>query len=258
MGHLNELQSRYGDKGLTVLAVTSEAAGVTEKWAEEKGAEYAYAYDKGRKLSRWFGVSGIPDAALIDPSGEIVWRGHPGGLNGGIIEEHLAGALPKPLWEWPASAKGVSNALLKQQYAKALKAAAKLKGDDAEEILAIIRSMIASKVAGLKAAHEKGDFLGAQERGTNLQKQLSGLPEADEAAKILAAIKANKGAKAIIKAQKNVAKIAAEVAELRKNKDADKLTKKLKKIMEKYPETYAHEEAKVLTERVHKMRKDLR
>ena len=101
MGHLNELQDTYGNRGLTVLGVTSEGAGSTEPWIDEKGARYAYAYDKGGQLSRWFGVSGIPHAALVDPMGEVVWTGHPGKLDSKLVEQSLAGALAKPVWAWP-------------------------------------------------------------------------------------------------------------------------------------------------------------
>ena len=47
MPHLNELDEQYRDKGLTVLALTSEGAKRTEAWIEAKGAKFAYAYDRG-------------------------------------------------------------------------------------------------------------------------------------------------------------------------------------------------------------------
>ena len=108
---MNELNEQFESKGLTIIGVTGEGKGDTEKWVESKGAEYPYGYDKGGKIRSYFGVTGIPHAVLIDPTGTIVWRGNPGGLSNATIEASLGGALAEPLWKWPDAAKKVRQAL---------------------------------------------------------------------------------------------------------------------------------------------------
>ena len=68
-----------------MVGVTSEGESQTEPWVESKGARYAYAYDRGGKLSRALGVTGIPNAVLVDPSGTILWQGNPGSLTNELV-----------------------------------------------------------------------------------------------------------------------------------------------------------------------------
>ena len=42
--------------------MTDEGEAETVKWVEEKGAKYAYGYDRGGKLASYFKGSGIPAA----------------------------------------------------------------------------------------------------------------------------------------------------------------------------------------------------
>ena len=147
MPHLNELQEEFGDKGLTVIAVTDEGKGQTETWIEDNGAEYPYAYYKGSSLPRFAGVSGIPAAILVNPEGTVVWKGHPSGINSSLIETHLDGAMPFPLFEFPKHASKVKKALLADKLAKALEEAQELVNDgepEAERILAAVQGKIES------------------------------------------------------------------------------------------------------------------
>ena len=128
--HLNELRESYESKGLSILALTSEGAADTEKWVKDKGVTYPYAYDKGGKLSNWFGVSGIPHAVLLDSNGTVVWKGHPASLPMETLEAALSTALTVPLYDWSGAAKAARAFLQKGQYAKALAAAQKLKPED--------------------------------------------------------------------------------------------------------------------------------
>ena len=222
--------------------MTSEGKSDTDKWAATKHAKYAYAYDKGGKLSSFFGVSGIPHAALIDASGTIVWTGHPGELSESLIDKAITGALTKPLWEWAPSAKDVKNALLKHSYKSALDGAAKLAAtDDGPAIVKAIEGMVQGRIDGMKADYSKGNFLGAEDAATALQKDLEGLPGKDDAVKMLADVKANKEAVPVLKAQKQIAKLRA--AGLSKSKEIDAAIEDLKKIAKDVPGTYAATEA---------------
>ena len=44
--HVNEIQTEWGPKGLSVIGVTDESQSLTEPWIAAHKAEYAYAYDK--------------------------------------------------------------------------------------------------------------------------------------------------------------------------------------------------------------------
>ena len=109
---MNQLQDKYESKGLSIIGVTSESQSSTEPWVSKHGARYAYGYNSGSLKGKFPG--GIPMAILVDPSGNIVWKGHPSSLKDGDIEKALAGALETPMWEWPASAKSVRSSLKKR------------------------------------------------------------------------------------------------------------------------------------------------
>jgi len=225
--------------------VTDEGKGDTEKWIEAKGAKYAYGYDKGGKLARYFGVTGIPHVVLIDASGVVLYSGGAGGANEELLRKATAGALPKPLWDWPAAAKGVKAALLKQQYKSALDEAQKLGEPDGAPLLAAVQGMVTAKVAVMKGAYEKGDFLGAENAAKSLQKDLAGLPEHAEAVKTAADIAANTEAAGVLKNQRAIAKIRDKAPT--KRKEIEAAIEDLAKIQKSAKGTFASGEAEALS-----------
>jgi thioredoxin-like negative regulator of GroEL len=243
------MQEKFQDKGLSILAVTSEGASETEKWVASKGARYAYAYDKGGKLARYFGVSGIPHAVLVDASGTVAWKGHPGALEEGTLQKALSGALPKPLWEWSGATKGVKSALLKRAYASALQQAAKLSPeDDGPAIKSAIEALVKGRVEAMKGAYSAGDFFGAQQAASALQKELNGLPEQAEASQVLADLAANGAAAPVLKAQQRIAKIRS--GKLEKKKEIEAAIADLNKIKKELSGTYAEREAQALIDQL--------
>lgn len=227
--------------------MTDEPQKLTEDWVAKKGAKYAYAYDKGGKLSSFFGISGIPHAVLIDATGKIVWRGHPGSLDGKAIEKALDGALPMPMWEWPASAKAVRTAVQKQNWAEAINAASKLsETDSGPTITEALKRLVAGRVAKLKADLADRNYLAAQESAAALAKSLGSLPEKADADAALAAIKADKDAAKVIKGQQQVRSIRD--ANPSKRKELDAAIEDLKKIAKDLPDTFAATEANALIE----------
>lgn len=236
------MQAKYQSQGLSILAVTSEGASDTEKWVASKGAKYAYAYDKAGKLGNHFGVQGIPHAVLIDATGTVVWKGHPASLEESTLSAALRGALPKPLWEWSPAAKGAKSALLKRAFKSALEQAAKLKPEDGgPEILAAIQGMVKSGVESLRGSFEKGDYLAAQTSAQSLQKELAGLPEVEEAIKVLSEIAADKNAQGVIKGQQKLAKIRA--GDNTKLKEITAAIEAARKVKRDYMGTYVETEA---------------
>lgn len=243
------MQETWGSKGLSIIGVTDEAKGDTEKWIAAKGAKYAYGYDKGGALARFFGVTGIPHVVIVDATGTIVYAGGAGGYSDELLAKATAGALPKPLWEWSPAAKGVKSALLKRQYKLAIDEAAKLgASDDGPTIKAAVESMVKSKVELARSAYAKGDFLGAESLAQALSKELDGLPEKAEAQKVAEDVKANADAAEVIKLQKQVAKIREKAPT--KRKDIESALEDLARIQKSPKAGYAATEAEQLVEQL--------
>jgi len=87
------LVEKYGKKGFLAVGVTSEPEDPTAKYMEETGAKMAVAYETSSKSMEAYGFRGYPSAALIDPKGILVWKGHPSRLTDEIIEQHIKGAV---------------------------------------------------------------------------------------------------------------------------------------------------------------------
>jgi thiol-disulfide isomerase/thioredoxin len=92
MPHLSELQKQYGDKGLTIISVSSpdsrgNSLEKVEAMVKDKGDKMSYtvAWDDERKTSEAYmraaQQNGIPCAFLIDGAGKVVYIGHPGAID---------------------------------------------------------------------------------------------------------------------------------------------------------------------------------
>lgn len=219
--------------------MTGEGKGDTEKWIESKGAKYPYAYDKGGKIQNFFGISGIPHAVLIDATGTVVWSGHPGSLTKDMIEKSLAGALTEPLWAWPDSARKVRQAVQKRQFSKAIDEAKAL-GADGEKIAAALESLVSGRLAALKAAADAGDWFAVEERGKSLEKEFAGLSAVDEVKALLARLKDDRQAQAVLGAQKEVRKLTA--GRIKKG-DIPRIEKRLGEIAAQFPGSGAARDA---------------
>ena len=89
---MNETHAKYKDKGLNVVGLTKITRNSTEEqvleFIKEKEVAYALAKENGDSMSKRFGVSGIPAAAVVK-DGKVVWRGHPARLKDEMIEGWL-------------------------------------------------------------------------------------------------------------------------------------------------------------------------
>jgi len=245
VGHLNELDKKYAAKGLSIIAVTNEDKNSTEKFVEATRAEYAYAYDKGAKMKRYFGVRGIPHSVLIDPTGRVVWRGHPGRLTEKEIEANLSGALATPLWELGGANSKVKNALSKRKFAAAIEAA-----EDDPELAKTLAAYVDNCLKGLEDVKQMGDFLTAAQLSDRLADEFKGLAQGERAEAIKDEIKSSKEAKAVIKAQEKLLELDEEVRELTKQRDAEKLIKKIVKVRDSLPKTFAAKQAADLIKKI--------
>jgi thiol-disulfide isomerase/thioredoxin len=84
--HLTDLQSRFKDKGVTIIGVSSsEKRGLTdvEPFVTKQGDKMAYTVawdDNGKTNKDWMdaaGQEGIPTAFIVDQNQRVAWIGHP-------------------------------------------------------------------------------------------------------------------------------------------------------------------------------------
>lgn len=81
--HLTGLQKEYGDKGLTIIGVSTEEEDVVEPFVQTQGdkMDYTIAVDRRKGTDRaWFraaGLKGIPAAFVVDRKGKIAFIGNP-------------------------------------------------------------------------------------------------------------------------------------------------------------------------------------
>jgi thiol-disulfide isomerase/thioredoxin len=84
--YLVDVQSRYGEAGLEVIAVVCDDGPVSERVAKARKYQHDYNLNyslyvepgsvPGQVRDR-FGVEGYPTAILLDAAGAVVWKGHP-------------------------------------------------------------------------------------------------------------------------------------------------------------------------------------
>jgi thiol-disulfide isomerase/thioredoxin len=102
--HLNEIHSRFKDKGLVVIGqdCSEQDESQVAPFVKKMGTNMSYRVvldDKqgaegGKMAQTWMeaaGREGIPCAFLIDTAGLIAWIGHPLQLNDNLIQDVLAG-----------------------------------------------------------------------------------------------------------------------------------------------------------------------
>lgn len=71
---MNELQSRFGAKGLQVVGVNVDARSTdAEKFLAETPARFSVAYDPAGDTPRHYGIKGMPSSLLIGPDGKVLW-----------------------------------------------------------------------------------------------------------------------------------------------------------------------------------------
>jgi thiol-disulfide isomerase/thioredoxin len=100
--HLNELHTRFKDKGLIVIGqdVWEQDADAVAPFVKKMGQQMTYrvALDsaEGKMAESWMdaaGQTGIPTAFVVDKRGSIAWIGHPMKLKESLLEQVLAGTF---------------------------------------------------------------------------------------------------------------------------------------------------------------------
>jgi hypothetical protein len=95
------MHEKYGEKGLTVLAISKQPKSDVEKFVEELEAKHPVVAESSDSM-RAFGARSYPSSYLVGANGRVLWTGHPGNFSDALVEETLAKtrllpALPKAL-----------------------------------------------------------------------------------------------------------------------------------------------------------------
>lgn len=92
---MNDMQTKYGAKGLQVLAINLDAKKAdAEKFLTEMPAKFQVAFDPKSASPRAYGIKGMPTAVLIGTDGKVIEQ------HGGFREDdraHLEAQIVKAL-----------------------------------------------------------------------------------------------------------------------------------------------------------------
>ena len=75
--HLNELQKKYADKGFKIVSFTEQSRQGIESFTKRTPMGYIIGTESEATFDH-YGVTGIPQAFVVDKAGRISWAGHSG------------------------------------------------------------------------------------------------------------------------------------------------------------------------------------
>lgn len=92
---LNQMQARYGTKGLRIVGVNLDAKTIdAERFLKEVPASFEIAFDPQGNSGRAYALKGMPSAALLGPDGRVIalhqgFRAGDGEALENLIKTHL-------------------------------------------------------------------------------------------------------------------------------------------------------------------------
>ncbi|WP_372365224.1 TlpA family protein disulfide reductase [Candidatus Uabimicrobium sp. HlEnr_7] len=241
MPHLNKLDKKYGEKGLSVIAVTAENVDIVKAFSVHHTNMDYKVYTKSSQ--RGFpNMRGIPQAHIIAADGSIAWSGRPSGVSDKKIEELLKERSLFFYKKFKGCSKSAINNILKKKYGKAYKYADKNseKIDTAKDMVSYLAKIATRQLEHTKSLVSKGELAQAYIMTSKLQKEWSGTDTAKKAYEIQKEIK-NRDNKKEYRATKQLAKMVSKIP--RKSKDKARLALVLKKFAKKYDGTKAAQNA---------------
>jgi AhpC/TSA family len=239
--HVNELAQKFGDRGLSVLGVTGESQGNTEPWVAKQEMRFAYAYDKTGTIMARLKSRGFPSAVLIDPEGQIAWKGHPASLKDATIEKVLKGAQTVPLFDVEGYDGDLRAALFEGRYRDLYRSIEKVADGPRPVLRARIDHLVDRRLKRLESSFDEGDYLSVEQRVAKLAKAFKRLPQEARIKALILRLKDREVVK-VLRAQHKVADLVPE-GERIAHKERAKIAKKLRKIIEDFPDTAAARDA---------------
>lgn len=225
-----------------VVGVTNEPESLVAKTVTANKMKFPVAMTKGEDFERAYGVRGFPSSYLIDADGFVVWSGHPGAFEEGLLEELL-----KDVWLPPALPErhaALNKLLAERNLTKAVAAIDKaLAGAPDDADLKAASEALGGRVTALleaaAAAEQENDFARARKLYTEAVERFAGVPAAAPAKTALAALAKNKAALPELDAAD---KLDEAVATWRKG-DLEKGLKAIRAVARKHEGTVAGKRA---------------
>lgn len=193
------MQTKYAEKGLTIVALTESGA---DKFVKDNKINYPVGL--GGPNAQNYGITGIPQTYLINHRGKVVWEGHT--ASDSEVEALLAKVLVFPKREWPKGMEKAARAAEGGALGESSKLLAKYKADasaDADAVT-VLEGYIQAKVDGTFAdvdeMEKDGDYYAANAVLTGAKKGLAGHEAADKVAEKLKAYGKDKAIQGQIKA----------------------------------------------------------
>ncbi len=90
---MSDIQNKYADKGVVIVAISSEEEKVVAEFIRSRGyINYGIALDDGKKTFKKYmeGDPGIPTLFIIGKDGIVLWKGYPMELDA-VLEKVTAG-----------------------------------------------------------------------------------------------------------------------------------------------------------------------
>ena len=244
--HLNELQAKYGPRGLSVVGVTTDNGKKTLPWIEKHGVEYAWGRDTSGALHQMFQIKSIPAAVLIDAFGTVAWTGDPRRLKEETLEAVLPDTLERPTWDWPEDARPLVGFLERAELATALQEAEKLSAREGFDPQALVRGRIAKLVARFDGLVDDANYLRAFELGERLDKGLAGLPEGTKLSARLEELRSDPEIARRVSEEKSIDLLEARAGALRKAAEAEVLRTDVAAFLDSKPGEEFERRAKIL------------
>jgi len=88
--HLNEMQEKYGPRGLRILGFTHQSRKGVERFMQAKKQAIHYTIGAGSELKVEYGVKNVPYAFLVGRDGRLLWHGQP---TAHVLESRVLTAL---------------------------------------------------------------------------------------------------------------------------------------------------------------------
>lgn len=232
--HIQELHETYGPDGLVVLGLSDEDEETVAKFVDENG--YTARIAAGSPSGDVWGVKGIPDTILIDPSGEIVFRGHPMELSESLVaktvkkakklDPRAALAVAIADVSAPALAPAVAAAA-GGDLAKAFKLAeASLEGPDAEaaaKVKKAVETHVDLVLSQAQAMAQRKDVRAALDAFRLVEKAVAGTSLAATAAERREAVEKDPATAKELEAAEAFEKLLRKTARLSSSKAVDAL-----------------------------------
>lgn len=263
--HLKELRASFEEKGLRILAISKEPPEKLKPFIEERGITYPVGIAKA-----WddYGSGGIPRAYLIDPSGEVVWTGHPAGLKDSTIEKHLR--KTKDFWirDVHPAVRSAASAFEKGKMTDAAAKAKELRSQegaerrvitDADHVLARVTAVKAFFQGRADAAFAIGDYDKGIDHLERIEKYFAGSDDADAAAKKIAELEKDPEVKKEMAASKKLRKLENQIERAGDSKKKLlSVEKKVVKFMDKHEGMKVADRARQLLRVINRAKADAR